>query len=103
MSLSRIPTMSPRHFRVQGSEGGAHGPGGLAEDLEVAQHRVLGARVFEEPLAAVRRVFLDAVDALEHIKEPQPVLGQTGTASLKMASRTCGFRPPRDTTWTGTA
>src|SRR5262249_49194279 len=59
---------SPRHLRLQGAGGFGDSLDGLADDLDVADHSILGLTVEEEGFPPVDRVAQDGVDRLDRMQ-----------------------------------
>ncbi|MCH7945209.1 MAG: NAD-dependent DNA ligase LigA, partial [Armatimonadetes bacterium] len=67
--------------------------GGLADDLKVPHHGVLGLVVRHEGVTTVGRVLLDLCDGIEDVLEIGLVFLQRGTASSSTRCLTRGLRP----------
>ena len=61
--------------------------GGLADDLEVADHGVLGASITHELVATTDGVGLDPLDALQDVDQVEAFVSHSGTASASTRSR----------------
>ena len=69
------------NLRMSFKELWTEGSGGLPENPEMEENPSLDELVGVEAVPAVRGVALHALDSLEHVEQPSPVVSHSGTAS----------------------
>src|SRR5581483_8196585 len=70
--------LPPRHRRIPRARGVRDSLYGLADDLDIANDRVLSLAVRKERLAALCRVALDRVDCRDRMKQVGPLVLHRG-------------------------
>jgi len=91
--VARSGDLAPGHLRMRPPSRIRHTPDRLADDLDVADHSILGLRVGEEHLPTPGGVLERAVDGAEHLGEVEPLVAlghQRGRACASTWSRMIG-------------